>query len=385
MWRWDQGRLEYFIFENLKAIASCLVEVEGIEVNPQGIDPLRTLLEEKTGLPFLPTNYRVWRNYGRVFGCSLLAIKTGKHLFVSEIGRRLADGSIRDVDEYLTILIQRFRFPSPIFDSYDSKEPVIYPFVALLKYLLVKAENDPFPTISTEEVFSKIIGNACNGLESDTFYRSLKSTGVQPKGDQVRQVREMMLVVSQFSFLKWANKILYLDATFDLQQFLADVDLSLTPPVLDRAEEFAEMTRLTSIPSPLFSGQNFETPIDVLFTEGQRSRITHLKIERSPLLRKMFFKQPRTIQCDMCELLPRVKYPWTDNLLEIHHLLPLSSGIALLNSGTSLNDIVPLCPNCHRSIHVYYKIWLNGNQVNDFSNKVEAREVYKEAKLKIVL
>ncbi len=385
MWRWDQGRLEYFIFENLKAIASCLVEVEGIEINPQGIDPLRTLLEEKTGLPFSPTNYRVWRNYGRVFGCSLIAMKVGKHLFVSDIGRKLADGSIRDVDEYLAILIQRFRFPSPVFDSFDSNEPIIYPFVALLKYLLAKAENDPFPTVSVEEVFSKIIGNSCTGLENTEYYRSLKTTGIQPQGDQERQVREMLLVVSQFSFLKWANKNLYFDTTFDLRQFLTDIDLSMIPPILDRAEDFALMTRLTSVPKPLVLGQSFETPIDLVFTEGQRTRITHLKIERSPLLRRIFFKQQRTIQCDMCELLPRIKYPWTDNLLEIHHLLPLSSGIALVNSGTSLNDIVPLCPNCHRSIHVYYKAWLNGNQVTDFSNKVEAREVYKEAKFKIVV
>ena len=255
----------------------------------------------------------------------------------------------------------------------------------MLKYLLAKAENDPFPTVSTEEVFSKIIGNACTGLEPTGYYRSLKATGIQPQGDQERQVREMLLVVSQFSFLKWANKNLYLDTTFDLQRFLTEIDLSLMPPVLNRAEEFAQMTLLTSVSKPLVLGQSFETPIDLVFTEGQRTRTTHLKIERSPLLRRIFFKHLRTIQCDMCELLPRVKYPWTDNLLEIHHLLPLSSGIALLSSGTSLNDIVPLCPNCHRSIHVYYKTWLNANQVNDFSNKVEAREVYKEAKIKIVV
>jgi len=285
----------------------------------------------------------------------------------------------------LTVLIQRFRFPSPVFDSYDKIEPIIYPFVALLKFLLAKAENDPFPTVSVEEVFSKVIGNACTGLESIEYYHSLKATGIQSQGDQGRQVREMLLVVSQFSFLKWANKNLFFDTTFNLRQFLTDIDLSLMPPVLDRAEEFAIMTTLTSVPKPLVLGQSFEAPIDLIFTEGQRTRITHLKIERSPLLRRIFFKQQPDIQCDMCELLPRIKYPWTDNLLEIHHLLPLSSGIALLNSGTSLNDIVPLCPNCHRSIHVYYKAWLNGNQVNDFSNKVEAREVYKEAKLKIVV
>jgi hypothetical protein len=112
--------LEYFVFDNLKAIASVLSNLNGIEINPASFDPLRPVLVNSTGLRFAPAHYRVWRNYARVFGCTLLATKVGKHLFVSDICLRLADDTIRDVDEYLTVLIQRFRYPSPVFDSYDS-------------------------------------------------------------------------------------------------------------------------------------------------------------------------------------------------------------------------------------------------------------------------
>lgn len=386
LWRWDQGRLDYFVFDNLKAIASALSGLNGIEINPKGFDPLRPILENSTGLPFLPDNdprYRIWRNYARTFGCSLLATKVGKHLFVSEICQRLADGSIRDVDEYLTVLIQRFRYPSPVFDSYDSNEPIVFPFVALLKYLLSLSKNDAFPNISVEDVFSKIIGNGCTGLEANDFYKTLQNTGLKPQGEQERQTREMLLVLSQFSFLKWANRKLYLDTTFDLWGFLGSLNLSVNLPAAGRVEEFANLTHLTSAPKPLAFGETFETPVDLIFTEGKRSRITHLKIERSPLLRKMFFEKLPSVVCNMCDLQPRVKYPWTDNILEIHHLLPLSSGVAVTTAGTSLEDIVSLCPNCHRSTHVYYKLWLNANQANDFAGKGEAKAVYKEAKQKI--
>jgi len=107
LWRWDQGRLEYFLFDNLQTIASCLTGLDGIELNPKEIDPLRPVLESGTGLPFSPSHYRVWRNYARVLGCSLLATKTGKHLLVSEICHKIADGTIRDVDEYLTLTVYK--------------------------------------------------------------------------------------------------------------------------------------------------------------------------------------------------------------------------------------------------------------------------------------
>ena len=89
--------------------------------------------------------------------------------------------------------------------------------------------------------------------------------------------------------------------------------------------------------------------------------------------------------CNMCTCDMRHRYPWTDNLLEVHHLLPLSSAITITGEGTSLEDVVGLCPNCHRSVHVYYKRWFEKNLVNDFFSKDEAREVYQSAKREIQL
>lgn len=384
-WRWDQGRLEYFMFENLREIAKSLVGLNGMEINPQGFDPLRPVLEHDTGLSFSPKDYRVWRNYGRVFGCALLATKADNRLFVSEICIRLAGGIIRDVDEYLALLVERFRFPSPVFDSYDSVGSVIYPFAALLKLLSANSRKDDFPGLSVPDVFAYLIGNECTGLEPINFYQSLRKTNHEPTGDQDRQVREMMTVLSQFSFLKWSNKKLYLDTSFDLETFLGGLEFSITSPNPNREVEFAKLTGNPVLPRFPTAGQVFESPIDLLFTEGKRTRISHLKIERSPLLRKLFFEKFRLIVCQMCDLEPRKKYPWTDNLLEIHHLLPLSSGVTVTAAGTSLDDIVPLCPTCHRGTHVYYKWWLNGNQTNDFASKAEAKAVFMEAKKKIML
>jgi hypothetical protein len=39
-WRWDQGRLEYFRFDNIRKIAKCLLNIEGIKLNVPDLDPL---------------------------------------------------------------------------------------------------------------------------------------------------------------------------------------------------------------------------------------------------------------------------------------------------------------------------------------------------------
>lgn len=124
----------------------------------------------------------------------------------------------------------------------------------------------------------------------------------------------------------------------------------------------------------------------MFFTEGRRVRVTHLRIERSPRLRRLYFStRQEPILCDMCFCNTSARYPWTSNLLEIHHLLPLSSTLSITTQGTSLADIVALCPTCHKSVHAYYRNWLNQKRVDDFCSTDEAREVYQQVKREIQL
>lgn len=83
--------------------------------------------------------------------------------------------------------------------------------------------------------------------------------------------------------------------------------------------------------------------------------------------------------CDACKNNIKCKYPWTDYMLDLHHLLPLSSVVRTLESGTALTDMVGLCPSCHRAIHLYYSKWLKANSLEDFRSKKEAMEVYLDA------
>lgn len=97
------------------------------------------------------------------------------------------------------------------------------------------------------------------------------------------------------------------------------------------------------------------------------------------LLKKYYKKVNPNPICCACGADMSKRYPWTDYMLDIHHLLPLSSAVAISSSGTSLADIVGLCPSCHRAVHMYYRKWLRANEQADFKSKQEAHDVFVQA------
>ena len=137
-WRWDQGRLEYFRVQNIRKIACVLAQFDGATLAADDI--LREPLHAGTGLLYPPENdprYKIWRNFGRVFGQQLLATKIDDRLYVTEICRNLAnqDESITD-EQYIQFWIKRYASPSPSFEGYDRDIRPVFPFCAVIKLAL---------------------------------------------------------------------------------------------------------------------------------------------------------------------------------------------------------------------------------------------------------
>lgn len=135
---------------------------------------------------------------------------------------------------------------------------------------------------------------------------------------------------------------------------------------------------LFSIIQPIESTLNF---FDIDFTEGSRAKALHLRIERSSKLREMYFARAMNPSvCNMCTRDTLDHYPWTDRIIEVHHLLPLSSPVKVEKQSTSLKDVVGLCPTCHRATHKFYSNWLKDKCLADFKTHTEAKETYNLAK-----
>lgn len=388
MWRWDQGRLLYFQFDVLKNISKVLVKFDGVDIT--GCEELfRQALIKETAMPFAPNHYTVLRNYKRVFECAFLATVSRHHLLVSDFCRELAkEGSeFNNADDFLFFYINRFRFPFPAFDGYDELQYRVYPFCAILKYLIALSETVAQPSVSLDEIARVIIANHCTGLEDLNYYRRLMPQTYNMTETERRQLREMVIFISQLSILKVYGGRLWLDViNQSSMRELFEIFLipQSTVPRCDRTEEFMAITKIKNgINLPTLEILTLDVA-DMEFIEGKRRRIEHFRVDRSPLLRKYYREQNSHPVCNMCKIDVSQKYPWTDYMLDIHHLLPLSSSIAITTKGTSLHDIVGLCPSCHRSIHLYYAKWLRENKQDDFSSRIEAKDVYLSALREIV-
>lgn len=214
LWRFDQGRLDYFQFDEIRRIARSLAEIDGIDRPTIENDILREALAKHSGRPFAPDNYTVWRNYKRVFGCLLLATDISGKIICTDLCKIIAaDAGDIDIDDYLRHFSTNFYFPSPIFEGYNVNDKQVFPVLAVVKLLISEFLLKNKPVITTDDIANFLIANDVTGVEPLEYYANLKAKQFQ--GD-LRQTRELIRFISQFSFLKWSNPNLYLEVTSNL-------------------------------------------------------------------------------------------------------------------------------------------------------------------------
>ena len=239
-----------------------------------------------------------------------------------------------------------------------------------------------------EDIGKYLIGNNVTGLEPLAVYQTLEKTDHVLVGDQIRQLRELLRFISQFSFLKWSSPELYLEVSSSSE--LYEIEKALQPIVNVRNRDAgAEILQMGGgfIPDILNTITLMQVErIEDEFTEGKKTRVTHLRTERSVKLKELYFQRVAAPQiCTMCNLDTSVRYPWSAHTIELHHLLPLSSPLRVESGTTSLKDMVGLCPTCHRATHKYYSSWLRDNKLKDFRTYEEAKAIYLAAKSRVVL
>ena len=395
IWRWDQGRTTYFDYGKIVKIASVLLEFNGADM--QAVDSaFRDRLTAVAELPFAPTSYTVKRNYKRVFECAMLATYIGNRLIISDIGRALAEGDSRfnTADKYLFEVGRRFRYPYPAFNNYSDVKSTCFPFLSILKLLFARALRDGNPNaiISLEDIGGCLIANNVTGLEDLDFYWDISAKSFSfdsySSNDQKRQVREMMSFVGQYCFLFYRNSTLQLTGiSLDEIEGAFENLMPYTTEITSHntVEDFLHLTVVSAKMSSTigFEYEDAESLETFSVKEGRRVFRQHFNIERNTQLRKAFFKTYPDPVCDVCGKNMHSVYPWTENMLEIHHLRPLSSFSYYESHQTSLEDVVGLCPSCHRAIHLFYKIYLQNYEQEDFSSNEEARKVYLQAKAEV--
>lgn len=392
MWSWDQGRLDYFQFDNLKKLARYAL------ANDLRLAD-RPALVAATGLPFLPDNdrYPPWRNYSRVFRLSMICAERGRGSAATPLATLLAsDGGIT-TDEYFHFLAEATTDPSPALTDWNHEAELRYPLLFSLRFMLARAAIG----ITTSEI-SEIIAayNASDfvGDEDQTDFIDLINEGhdtpaAQRSEPEYRQAAESIQVIAQISYLSLDRRRVTVSLSNDDASDLFEQLSPITGTPLASGPD--EVFRLTT----LFQAATAELDLDYATTvvsdiensgfapstsyaEGAKTRKNHIVIERNGKIREAFFKAFPSAVCDFCGTDTQASYPWTNRILDVHHLLPLGSGARTSKQGTLLDDLTAVCPTCHRGVHRYYDSWLKENGQKDFLDAEQAKLVYFEAKKK---
>lgn len=390
MWNWDQGRLDYFQFDNLKKIARFALAHDLRKTD-------RATLVAATGLPFLPDDnrYRPWRNYSRVFRLSMICAERGNGSEATPLAQLLAsDGGIT-TDEYFHFIAEATTDPSPALTGWNHEAELRYPLLFSLKFMLARAAIG-VPTSEISEIVAAYNRSGFTGDEDQTDFIELINKGhdtsaADRRKAEYRQAAESIQVIAQISYLSLDRRRVTVSLSDEDALNLFEQLSPITGAPLPGGAD--EVFRLTALFQPAISALELDyatTAVsdvedagfsaDTTFAEGKKSRKTHIVIERNGKIREAFFKANPSAICDFCDTDTSASYPWVARILDVHHLLPLCSGARTSKQGTLLDDLVAICPTCHRGVHRYYDSWLKANGQKDFTDADQAKQVYEEAK-----
>ncbi len=386
MWSWEQGRMPYFQYDTLRAMARCAIQHD-FRNSPAAA------IRAHTGLDFPPGNYNPWRNYARLLKLCLIVREEDGCAVPTDVARILAqDGSVT-CDEYLHFLAEVTTDPSPALSDWNSQDRIRYPLCFALRYILAKMSVLGDPVSQINEIIGAYIDSQFVGSESDTDFVGLLNSnrdyvGLALAGGStaIRQARESIKFLCQISYLHCnQNEVTISLSTDDAVRIFAEVEPIEGDRLSDGNEEIQRIASLFKGGSVHdffdYQATTVSNELDSGFVEGNKVKRSHIVIERNSRLRRLFFASLQTLVCDACLLDTKAKYPWTDGVLDMHHALPLSSGTRVdSTTGTLFEDLVAICPNCHRSIHRFYDIYLRGEGKSDFDDKAEAMRVYRNVK-----
>ena len=302
MWSWDQGRMQYFQFDNLRRMADFIVK-QDFKRCP------REVICHHTGLEFLPVTYSPWRNYSRIYKlCLLVREDEDGNAKPTKIAHILAQLGTITCDEYMHFLVKTTSSPTPALSAWknlSAKQELRYPLCFSLKYLLAKTAQFDMDTTSIDELIGAYCQTGFSGRETATEFCNIIQNwasypdAISNRNSAYRQARESLKFITQISYLHSAGGNITVSlAREDAIEIFHTLDPISGDPYSEDGN--AEIQRLAS----LFETDNEYAPPELEykntissdvqesgFAEGSKVKKTHIVIERNSKLRHLFFQQ----------------------------------------------------------------------------------------------
>ena len=167
MWHWDQGHLDYFQFDALRAIAVF------VKANDFRLADRKALLAT-TGLPFAaPDTHSPWRQYSRVLKLSLLVSEAGGIARPTPVADALSRPGAVTCDEYLHFLVRATTDPSPALSKWRPNAKFRYPLLFALKFLLAKRAIRADSITKVNAIIGAYVESGFDGTEDEQEFAAI--------------------------------------------------------------------------------------------------------------------------------------------------------------------------------------------------------------------
>lgn len=204
-----------------------------------------------------------------------------------------------------------------------------------------------------------IIGAHPDGITTSDLISALRRE-LKPKGDDLEllanrsddRFSQKVRNLKSHDTLEKKNLAIFVDAKYYITEYGSEFVVG--------GKEISESLRNQGFSEPQRRRAIDNNYFNIVIEEGQRIASDRAVIQRSALLRRAAFKHfadtDGSIACMGCGFRAEEVYgEKARGIIEMHHTEPLflsAGGSVRVSVEAAIKNITPLCPNCHRIVHM---------------------------------
>lgn len=190
-----------------------------------------------------------------------------------------------------------------------------------------------------------------SGYAKSSYYTAPHWDGTKNKTTNYIDIEFDILIDPKKNIILDKENLIKIDPQQIQKWFPQQSGISIKPELIDSLEStWFKFIIENSYINNSFISNDAITPIEETFQEGKSKEIIQTRYERNPQARKICLNY-HGYSCKICNFNFKNFYGEIgEGFIHVHHINPIAA-IGEEYEVNPLNDLIPVCPNCHAMIH----------------------------------
>jgi len=161
-------------------------------------------------------------------------------------------------------------------------------------------------------------------------------------------------------------KVFTISSGFELQLNSEDQIIAETQKLKHGSEWFMVDILDVDVKTDVADEADYASEMPLPQMEGRVTQVTVRQFERSASIVRQKKASANSLACEICGIDFSKTYENGEGFIECHHIHPIA--LSKGERSTTLDDLILICPNCHRMAHRHINQWLRENDPEDMPN-----------------